>query len=38
MPETITVRGEKASRSGGSTTSLELKQPSGGAGKDSRAK
>lgn len=27
----------KADRSGGSTTSLELKQPTGGAGKDSRA-
>lgn len=28
----------KATRSGGSTTSLSLKQPSGGAGKDNRAK
>ncbi len=31
----VSVR-HKASRSGGSTTSLELKQPEGGAGKDSR--
>lgn len=31
----VSVR-HKASRSGGSTTSLELKQPQGGAGKDSR--
>lgn len=33
----VSVR-HKASRSGGSTTSLELKQPEGGAGKDSRGK
>lgn len=31
----VSVR-HKASRSGGSTTSLDLKQPEGGAGKDSR--